>query len=59
MVEVKMDDVHDEIRKLAVSWGDAYNLGFIETVQLGIQIQHCFNIINSSENEKTRNPTTS
>jgi len=50
MKEVKMDDVHPEIIKLAVAWGDAYHMDFISTVQLGTQIQHVFNLINK-ENE--------
>jgi hypothetical protein len=49
MKEVKLEDVHDEIRKLAVSLGDAYRLGTIETMQLGMQIQYVFNLINSKE----------
>lgn len=49
--EVKLEDVHDEIRKLAVTWGDAYHLGTIETMQLGMQIQYVFNLINSSNGD--------
>lgn len=43
---VKIDDVHEEVRKLAVAWGEAYHLGMIETIQLGTQIQGVFNKIN-------------
>lgn len=53
MKEVKLDDVHEEIRKLAVAWGDAYHLGMIETMQLGMQIQHVFNLI-KEQDEKDR-----
>jgi len=53
MKEVKLEDVHEEIRKLAVAWGDAYNLGTIETMQLGMQIQHVFNVINSNNESQT------
>lgn len=47
--EVKLEDVHPEIRKLAVAWGDACHLGMIETMQLGMQIQYVFNKIKEDE----------
>lgn len=51
--EVTLNDVHEEIRKLAVSWGEAYHLGMIETMQLGMQIQYVFNKIKGDETPNT------
>ncbi len=52
MKEVKLDEVHPEIRKLAVSWGEAKHFDMIETMQLGMQIQHAFNVINEENENK-------
>lgn len=49
MEKVKLNDVHPEIRKLAVEWGEAKHFDMIETMQLGMQIQHMFNIINETK----------
>lgn len=47
--QVKIDDVHPEIRKLAVAWGEAKNFDMIETMQLGMQIQYVFNMIKEED----------
>jgi hypothetical protein len=38
-----LDDVHPEIRKLAVAWGEGMNFDMINTMKLGMDIQECFN----------------
>lgn len=53
MKEVKLDDVHPEIRKLAVAWGEGKHFSMIETMQLGMQIQYVFDKIKEDEANKT------
>jgi len=50
--ELKLEDVNPEIRKLAVKWGESYNIGMIETMQLGMQIQYVFNLLNKDNGEE-------
>ena len=41
--DIKLDDIHPQIRKLAVAWGDGLHLDMINTMLLGKQIQHACN----------------
>lgn len=49
MKDIKLDDVHPEIRNLAVAWAQGKDLDMIETMQLGMQIQYVFDKIKEDE----------